>query len=143
MTRPGRRATALAVVGIILAGQGLSLLHDAGQEATDEALLYLLVPLWVRVCLWVATGLAAITLALLPERRTEPAGWAVATIMPVTRVASHAWSLTMWAVPGGQPGTPHAASYLLVWAATVALLWWLAKWPEPGQTPPDHTSDQL
>ena len=120
-----RKLAALYIVGAHQIGWGIAtsldhLIHDPG-----DAVLHELIPAPWRGGAWLIAGIAVIVLARRPV-----APWVIAMLMPVQRVISHAWSLTMLLIPGSPPGAIDSIGYITAWAALALLIYVIAGWPE-------------
>ena len=126
------RRTALLLISVAWVAHGVTILHQPGWRDADEAILFELWPLSVRIGIWLVCGLAGIILAAAANHRAEALGFALAVIPPTLRVVSYGWSVLMWAIPGAPGGEWASAFYGVYWLAILALIYRLSRWPEPG-----------
>lgn len=134
MGRPPRRSVALATLGFLHLGMGLRLLLTTESPVDpDIALLHMLIPVPVRVGLWIFVGTMCILLAWRP--RTERIGWAVAMMMPIERAVSYFWSGAMAVVPGPPPGAMESFGAMMFWMGVGFLIWLMSGWTESGRVP--------
>ena len=130
-----RRHTALLLISVAWVCHGVTLLHQPGHLDADEAIVFELWPLWLRISIWLVCGLGGVLLAVSRRARAEPWGWALAVIPPAVRVVAYLWSLVMWVIPGAPGGEWVSAFYVVHWAAILAVIYRLARWPELGAAP--------
>ena len=126
-----RRQTALLLVSIAWLANGITIWHQPGYRDLDEAIIFEVWPLWVRIGIWLVCGLAGVLLALARRPRAESLGWALAVVPPLIRLVGYGWSVAAWIIPGAPGGEPAALAYGAYWSALLVLVWWLARWPEP------------
>ena len=130
-----RRQTALLLISIAWLAHGVTIWHQPGYLDADEAIIFELWPLWLRIGIWLVCGLGGALLAVSRRARAEPWGWALAVIFPAVRVVSYAWSFAMWVIPGAPGGEWVSAAYAAYWVAMLLLAYGVARWPEPGVAP--------
>ena len=128
-----RRRTALLLISVAWVCHGVTILHQPGWRDADEAICFEMWPLPVRIGIWLVCGLAGIILAAAANHRAEALGFALAVIPPTLRVVSYGWSVLMWAIPGAPGGEWASVFYGVYWSAILALIYRLARWPEPGR----------
>lgn len=117
--RLGLRGEAMVLLGIIwcLIGVGVVL----GAACESGGLLHTLVPLPLRIAVWVVSGVFAVWAAFFG--RTELA-LGVLAVAPIVRAVSYLWAWVMWLVPGGPVGVPtgwYAALFYFVMIGLVVL----------------------
>ena len=130
-----RRRTALLLISVAWVAQGITIWHQPGHLDADEAIIFELWPLWLRIGIWLVCGLAGALLAVSRRARAESWGWALAVIPPAQRVVAYLWSLAMWVIPGAPGGEWVSIFYAIYWTAILALIYRLARWPELGAAP--------
>ena len=130
-----RRQTALLLISTAWVAHGVTILHQPGHLDADEAIIFELWPLWLRIGIWLVCGLAGLLLAVSRRARAESWGWALAVIPPAVRVVAYLWSFVMWAIPGAPGGEWASAAYATYWVAVLLLTYWVARWPESGAAP--------
>lgn len=128
-----RRRPALLLISVAWVCHGVTILHQPGWRDPGEAILFELWPLWLRIGIWLVCGLAGIILAAAVNPRAEALGFAFAVIPPTLRVVSYGWSVLMWVIPGAPGGEWASVFYGAYWSAILALIYRLARWPEPGR----------
>ena len=135
LTLAHRRRTALALLALLHVGMGLTLvLQPAEPPMPGVAVLHELLPVSLRIALWVGCGAAMAAAAL--SYRGEHIGWGVAIVMPVERAISYGWSALMWMVPGYPPGAVASLGSAFIWTAVAAIVWLMAQWPEEARPTP-------
>ena len=141
--RWGSRGAVLALLGVLWVTIGLqtALTQPGVPYDPDTAILHHWLPLWVRVVLWVGSGVVAIVTAA--TGRGEAVGWSALWIMPVVRTVSYGWSALMWMVPGAPGGAPDSLWLALQWAATGAILIVVSRWPEDSAARRRRTATAL
>ena len=130
-----RRRTALLLISVAWVCHGVTILHQPGHLDADEAIIFELWPLWLRISIWLVCGLAGVLLAVSRRARAESWGWALAVIPPAQRVVAYLWSLAMWVIPGAPGGEWVSVFYAVYWTAILALIYRLARWPELDAAP--------
>lgn len=125
----GYRGMALILLGCNWALIGAQLAAETAPKIDpDAAILDELIPMPVRVWLWVGFGAVVITCGLV--NRLQGIGFALALVMPATRAVSHAWSWQAHVVPGEPGGAPDAWALSLRWLVIVALVLLMSRWRE-------------
>lgn len=125
----GYRGMALILLGCNWALIGAQLAAETSRKIDpDAAILDELIPMPVRVWLWVGCGAVVITCGLVD--RLQGIGFALALVMPVGRAVSHAWSWQAHVVPGEPGGAPDAWALSLRWLVIVALVLLMSRWRE-------------
>ena len=121
-----RRALALTLIGVMHMTHALVVIGETVPDRSD-AILHTWLPLGVRVCGWLGTGLIV---AVMAWSRWQWVAASAAVIMSVERAISYAWSWLAWALPGVDGGHPHAWALALQWAAYSALILVIVRWLE-------------
>lgn len=124
-----RRRLILALVGVVHLAMALQLSSGPIRSIDPGvAILHEMLPLPLRIGMWLSLGLACLGLAV--HDRTEWIGWAAAMVMPIERAASYAWSGLMWLIPGWPPGAVASWGVSLLWLAISGVLYVVATWEE-------------
>lgn len=126
----GTRRTVMLVIGLSCVFRGLTLLHDTGTQFSGQSIIYLDIPLPVRIAGWVGTGLAAVGGAFFARASNEWLGWTALWIMPAERVFGYLWAFFDWLLPFGGAGSPYGIFYAGQWLCAVTLLAVVATWRE-------------
>ena len=126
-----RRQTALLLISIAWLAHGITIWHQPGYRDLDEAIIFELWPLALRIGIWLVCGTAGIILAITRRPHAESLGFALAVVPPLIRLIGYVWSVAAWIIPGEPCGAPAALAYGAYWSALLVLVWWLARWPEP------------
>lgn len=128
-THLGYRRYVLACFGIATLAFGFNVPFESERWVPDEAVLFLWLPVPVRMALWFATGLAAIVIPYLWDRH-ERWGWWAAVVMPFERAMSFAISALMWIIPGAPGGSVRSLPSMVIWVCVTVILMRCATWPE-------------
>ena len=125
----GYRGMALILLGCDWAMIGAQLAAETARKVDpDAAILHELIPMPVRVWLWIGFGAAVALCGLV--NRLQGLGFTLALVMPVERAVSHAWSWQAHVVPGGPGGAPDAWALALRWLTIVGLVLLMSRWRE-------------
>lgn len=117
--RLGLRGEAMVLLGIIWCLIGVGVILGVAHESVD--LLHTLVPIPLRLAVWIGPGLYALWAAFFGK--TELALGALA-VAPIIRAVSYLWAWVMSLVPGGPDGVPtgwYAALFYFVMIGLVVL----------------------
>ena len=124
------RQSALTAMGVFCVARGLAVLGEPTIADISEAILHeLLLPIPLRIALWVTCGLVGIVASLGPIR-WRPAGFVAVALMPIERAVSYGWSALMWLVPGVPQGDPVSFAFAAFWGALVYVGAVVASMPE-------------
>ncbi len=92
-----------------------------------------LLPLWLRVAMWVVPAVLAATVAA--SERWSPYGLALLTIGPTVHLVSYLWAWLMDLIPGPPPGDSGGWYRAGIYAALLALVILLSHIPASVRAP--------
>lgn len=130
--RLGRRGATLLTLGTVWVVIGISIVTAPPPDVTH---LHDMLPIPLRVVLWVGPGLVAAASAAKPRGADDTVAFTALVLAPLVRSGSYAWS---WVVHqlnvafdlGWEGGDPRGWSYATVWVLVVALIRITAGWEE-------------
>lgn len=123
----GYRDKMLLVLGVGWVFMGLAV----PDERQFPGVLHFVLPQWLRMALWVVSGLIAIAVAFRPLRRPNDAyAWLALFIGPAVRGLSYMWAWIDWLVPAGSEGYSRGWAWALIYAIMLGVIIVAASWPE-------------
>lgn len=125
----GRRGLFLVLLAVLWCTTAFNVYITAPDIVISDALIYQQLPVPMRIAAWVASA-AFMAFAALRRSRWQPAGFAVAAIMPVERVIGGLWSAFASVAPGGADGNLQSIVPAMTWAVIVGIIWLVAGWDE-------------
>lgn len=132
LQRFGYRGRALTFVGLIWLLIGIRVATDPIADP-DHLLLVEQLPVWLRVCLWIAGGVTAIVTAWWPTG-ADRFGFMALVVPAAIRTGSFAWSAFLGLVTRGEVGNARHWLDATAWAVVVGfIVLVLAPWPEPAE----------
>lgn len=128
----GRRGMVLAIIGMIWALYGLSLILGDVSTTSQAAMTvwHLGIDPDVRGGAWLATGILALYTAA-SKPRTDTPGFLALTVAPMVYAFSYLTAWVTWVLPVADPGYSQGLFSGLSWAAVITLIATVASWPEP------------
>ncbi|HPV80172.1 MAG TPA: hypothetical protein PLK64_10250 [Dermatophilaceae bacterium] len=133
VARFGRRGVALILIGVAWVGFGLTLLAAPPVPDADAAIFMDYIPAVWQFAAWAFTGMVAVVAGA--RRPWQWVGYIAATIMPILRATSFAWSTIMWLVPGAPEGDSRSVGAGLMWTALIGLVLVVGSWPDTTHLP--------
>lgn len=127
--RIGRRGIFLLLLGALWILMAASVIANSSQINPDDAIVYERLPVWLRIALWVGSGIVMIIAGLSPAKH-QTWGFVIAAIMPFQRVVSGAWSVIAYFVPGPPTGRLTSIATFGIWSAILGIIWLVAGWHE-------------
>ena len=113
----------LALIGVAGLAMAVAILGEPHEP--DAALLFTLLPLWLRCAVWAGAGLLALTASV--SRRWVRYAWGAVMLMPAFRVLSYAVSLILDLRPGGREPDATMAAEVIIWAVVSLAILLLAR----------------
>lgn len=128
--RLGKRGVSLFLLGVIWVTLGVETVDSNITYRDDGAILFTILPLWLRVGLWVLTGLIAIWASTANWKNAQAIGFAALVVMPIERAIGYLWSFLMWAIPGDASGSFLSLWSVAKWACLSVLVAVIGSWHE-------------
>lgn len=128
--RLGKRGVSLFLLGVMWVSLGVETMDSHLNSSIEEAVLFTYLPIWLRLGLWVLTGLVAVWASTANWKNAQAVGFAVLVVMPIQRVIGYLWSFMMWAIPGDAAGSFLSLWSAAKWACLAVLVAVIGSWHE-------------